>query len=101
MKDIEWAEGMNCAVTVCDAEGMITYMNGIKEEERSDDWNKVVVIPVSITTNSSNQIVKVVHDMSLKSTRLVRGLPEDDAKNIRKEGYPIKLSVVYSKFSHE
>ena len=81
--------------------GMITYMNGIKEEERSDDWNKVVVIPVSITTNSSNQIVKVVHDMSLKSTRLVRGLREDDAKNIRKEDYPIKLSVVYSKFSHE
>ena len=32
MKDIEWAEGMNCAVTVCDAEGMITYMNARARE---------------------------------------------------------------------
>lgn len=32
MKDIEWAEGMNCAVTVCDAEGMITHMNARARE---------------------------------------------------------------------
>ncbi|MCM1319543.1 MAG: PAS domain-containing protein [Muribaculaceae bacterium] len=25
--DIEWAEQMNCAVTVCDAEGVILFMN--------------------------------------------------------------------------
>lgn len=25
--DAEWAEQMNCAVTVCDAEGVILYMN--------------------------------------------------------------------------
>lgn len=27
MKDFEWAEGMNCAVTVCDADATIVYMN--------------------------------------------------------------------------
>lgn len=27
IKDFEWAEQMNCAVTVCDAEGTILYMN--------------------------------------------------------------------------
>ena len=27
MEDYEWAKGMNCAVTVCDAEGVIVYMN--------------------------------------------------------------------------
>ena len=59
----------------------------------SEDWNKVVVIPVTITTNSSQQIVKVVHDMSLTSTRLVRGTKDDNS--------PITISVVYSKFGQE
>ena len=27
MKDIEWAEGMNCAVTAADKDGVIRYMN--------------------------------------------------------------------------
>lgn len=27
IEDIRWAEQMNCAVTVCDAEGVILYMN--------------------------------------------------------------------------
>ena len=27
MEDYEWAKGMNCAVTVCDADGIIVYMN--------------------------------------------------------------------------
>lgn len=27
IENIEWAEQMNCAVTVCDAEGVILYMN--------------------------------------------------------------------------
>ena len=59
----------------------------------SEDWNKVVVIPVTITTNSSQQIVKVVHDMSLTSTRLVKGTKDDNS--------PITISVVYSKFGQE
>ena len=27
MNNFDWAEGMNCAVTVCDAEARIVYMN--------------------------------------------------------------------------
>lgn len=27
IKEAAWAEGMNCAVTVCDCEGIILYMN--------------------------------------------------------------------------
>lgn len=82
--------------------GMITYMADIKKKglaENSNwlnehpDWNRVVVIPVSVTTNSSSQIVKIVHDMSLTSTKLVGG-----SENPYK---PIKINVIYSKFNHE
>lgn len=82
--------------------GMITYMADIKEKglaENSNwlnehpDWNRVVVIPVSVTTNSSSQIVKIVHDMSLTSTKLVGG-----SENPYE---PIKINVIYSKFNHE
>ena len=82
--------------------GMITYMADIKKKglaENSNwlnehpDWNRVVVIPVSVTTNSSSQIVKIVHDMSLTSTKLVGG---------NENPYePIKINVIYSKFNHE
>lgn len=82
--------------------GMITYMADIKRKglaENSNwlnehpDWNRVVVIPVSVTTNSSSQIVKIVHDMSLTSTKLVGG-----SENPYE---PIKINVIYSKFNHE
>lgn len=82
--------------------GMITYMADIKKKELAEnsnwlnehpDWNRVVVIPVSVTTNSSSQIVKIVHDMSLTSTKLVGG-----SENPYE---PIKINVIYSKFNHE
>lgn len=82
--------------------GMITYMYNARNEGLASnpnwiaehpDWDKVVVIPVTVTTNSSNQIVKVVHDMSLTSTRLVGGSANPNA--------PITISVVYSKFNHD
>lgn len=81
--------------------GLVTYMaNNMKEGIKSDsdwksknaDWNKVVIIPVTTTTNSSGQIVKVVHNMSLTSTRLVKGTKNEDS--------PVKISVVYSKFNY-
>lgn len=88
--------------TFSNISGMITYMADIKEKglaENSNwlnehpDWNRVVVIPVSVTTNSSSQIVKIVHDMSLTSTKLVGG-----SENPYE---PIKINVIYSKFNHE
>ena len=32
MENYEWAKEMNCAVTVCDAEGIIIYMNDKSRE---------------------------------------------------------------------
>ena len=56
---------------------------------RSKDWNKLVVIPVQATYYSYNQnkiLTRVVHDMSLTSTRLLGG------------NQPLSLSVIYSHF---
>ena len=63
-----------------------------KNADRSkDDWNKVIIIPVTVTTNSqTGELTKVAHDMSMTSTRLVGG-----SQNPYE---PIKISVIYSKF---
>ena len=61
--------------------------------EEHPNWNKVVLIPVTLTLNSLSAIVRVSHDMSLTSTRLVGG---------RNNPYdPIKISVIYSKFAEK
>lgn len=82
--------------------GMITYMAGVKKEQMSKNpnwvnehpgWNKVVVIPVTVTQSSTtSQVVKIVHDMSITSARLVKGIGDD-------EDNPVQISVIYSKFS--
>lgn len=59
-------------------------------DKASDDWNKVVVIPVTTTYNSSSELVKVAHDMSMTSTKLVGGSENPYA--------PLKISVIYSRF---
>jgi len=52
------------------------------------DWNKIVLVPVSYgTTSTSTAPVWVGHDLSLCSTRLVGGTT------------PIELNVVYAKFN--
>ena len=68
--------------------GLVKYMDGL--DKSIPDWNKVVIIPVTTTYNSQNELTKVDHDMSMTSTKLVGG------KN-SKYG-DIKLYVVYSKF---
>lgn len=64
----------------------------------SKDWNKVVLLPVSVSTNSSTQssttsVTNVTNEMGLKSTKLVRG---DGTENSR-----LKISVIYNKFRKE
>lgn len=54
------------------------------------DWNKVVIIPVSVTTDDSNNILSVTNDMGLNSIRLVGG-----------ENNPVKLQVIYSSFNNK
>jgi len=56
------------------------------------NWNKVLLVPVSMTVNSStSNVTRCEHDMSLTSTRLVGGSnnPND----------PVNISVVYAKFN--
>lgn len=52
------------------------------------NWNKVVVIPVAVTTDDNNNILSVTNDMGLNSVRLVGG-----------KNNPIKLQVIYSSFN--
>lgn len=64
-----------------------------KADKTKADWNKVVVIPVTTTYDTSLTtpvLINVTHDMSITSTRLVGG-------ENSKYG-DIKLSVIYSKF---
>jgi hypothetical protein len=72
--------------------GMITAMDKNREAE---NWNKVVLIPVSTTQVQDSStgltvIQRIVHDMSLTSTKLVGGSQNPYA--------PITISVIYSKF---
>ncbi|MBP3835215.1 MAG: DUF4270 domain-containing protein [Prevotella sp.] len=62
--------------------------NGMKNDpnwlSQHHNWNKVVLIPVTATYNSSNELYKVTHDMSLTSTKL--------------NNTNVKLYVIYSRF---
>lgn len=57
------------------------------EGTMTDNWNKVLLIPVEPTKDSSGNIVKLNHDFSMSSTKLVGG--ENDRLN---------LEVIYSNF---
>ena len=74
---------------------MVRIMYNKKQSGKaSEDWNKVLIIPVATTTQTSNNqttVVKVTHDMTLTSTRLVGG-----SENTHGD---LKLSVIYSKFT--
>lgn len=60
-------------------------------EQKHPDWNKVVLIPVSISTTTdtygNTHQVSVTHDMSMNSIRLQGGA-----------NTPIKMQVIYSRF---
>ena len=65
-----------------------------KADRSNNEWNKVVLIPVSVSYDTSSgvtELISVSNDMSMTSTRLVRG--DDDTKNSK-----ITISVIYSKF---
>lgn len=52
------------------------------------EWNEVVLMPVTVTTNSSSQVVSITNDMSITSTRLVGG-----------RNNPISMQVVYCRYN--
>ena len=82
-----------------------------KNKGKSENWDKVVLVPVSIITVTQGYttvISKINHDMSLASTRLIVGTddPDKDYTTDKKTGKkvasgPIRIKVIYSKFKEE
>ena len=84
---------VNNAFTFNNISNLISVM--YKNKGTSDNWNKVVLVPVTITTSTLNNatvITKINHDMALTSTRLQKGT---------KQNSPVKIKVIYSKFKEE
>ncbi len=65
-----------------------TMLQEKKNGTATENFNKVLLIPVETTTNSSSEIVKMNHDFSISSARLVGG---DTDK--------VKMNIIYSKFN--
>ena len=88
------SSGTKNAYTFSNISNLISAM--YRQKDKSADWNKVVLVPISLTTStqgSSTVITKINHDMSLKSTRLIKGTNDGNS--------PIKIKVIYSKFREE
>lgn len=59
-----------------------------KDGTATENWNKVLLIPVETTYDSSNSLIKLNHDFSMSSARLVGGDNDD-----------VNLEVIYSTFN--
>ena len=76
--------------------GMVSAM--YKSGKKSSNWNKAVIIPVSTTYVTSKDasgndikiLTRVVHDMSMTSTKLVGGSQNTNS--------PVTIKVIYSRF---
>ena len=65
----------------------------------SPNYNKVLLIPVEATYDTSKNLVKLNHDFSVSSARLVRGhatTPQDKSED---DSNNVLLKVIYSNFS--
>lgn len=72
--------------------GLIRHLEQQGDRTKAD-WNKVVIIPVSTSytvVQQTSVLIKVAHDMSMTTTRLIGGSENSNAD--------IKISVIYSKF---
>lgn len=67
---------------------LTTMVKEKNEGKATANWNKVLLIPVEASYNTSGSIVKLNHDFSMSSCRLVGG--EQDK---------IKMEVIYSRFN--
>lgn len=85
------------AYTFNNISNLITKMYDAKRANNpSENWNKAVLVPVSITTASSSStssatITNISNEMSLKSARLVGGSANPHA--------PIKISIIYNRLT--
>lgn len=76
-------------VSYCNAERAKGLGSDPNWEQNNPDWNKVVLIPISASTDSNGSIVSVNHIHGLTTARLVGGKDE------------IEISVVTSQFNNE
>lgn len=82
--------------TFSNISNLITAMS--KKKGSSENWNKAVLIPITVSTvveNNSTVITKMTHNMSLTSTRLVKGTHSENAQDMSS---PIQIKVIYSRF---
>ena len=57
------------------------------EEKQDDDWNKILLVPVTTELDSEGNVVSISHDMEVNAARLVRGT----------EGDPLKIKVIVTR----
>lgn len=85
-----------CTYTFNNISNLLSKMYNIQKAGKiTENWNKVVLVPVSIsynTSSSSNTVTSVSNEMALKSVKLVGGSTNKNS--------PIKISVVYNKFQY-
>lgn len=57
------------------------------EEEKDENWDKVLLIPVTTELDSEKNVVSISHDMEVNAARLVRGTEEE----------PLNIKVIITK----
>lgn len=68
---------------------LVTTMAKEKSEGKaSANWNKVLLIPVEVSKDNNGNIVKINHDFSMTSSRLVGGKKDK-----------VKMEIIYSSFN--
>ena len=91
-----YSSGTTNGYTFSNISNLITAMS--KKKGSSVNWNKAVLIPITVSTvveNNSTMISKMTHIMSLTSTRLVKGTHSENAQDMSS---PIQIKVIYSRF---
>lgn len=91
-----YSSGTTNGYTFSNISNLITAMS--KKKGSSVNWNKAVLIPITVSTvveNNSTMISKMTHNMSLTSTRLVKGTHSENAQDMSS---PIQIKVIYSRF---
>ena len=87
------------AYTFSNIGNLITEMYKVPVAKRTANWNKVALLPVSIsyvTRDNYQYVSKITPDMGLSTTRLFRGDNSTDSEG--KPASPIQIKVIYSKF---
>lgn len=95
-KELNWADELTCAVTVCDSDGLIIYQNAkarqtfekygnlvgknIKECHSENSWTKIQELMKSNKTNTytieKDGVKKVIYQSPWVSEGVVKGLVE-------------------------